>query len=246
VFPHVNPGLFLDILQNVSLEWGPGTPWERRLINILIVDSHVLVRKGIRALLVSQSDLNVVAEAGTYEEALEQLQVHRVDVVIFDIAIPVSAAGGDSLDLIAHVRTAQPNARVVVLTMHTESEYAARALKAGAHGYLTKDVTPELLIDAIRKVVTGALFLSPNVAQSLALRVALQDDIGPLYKRLSKRELAVFSLIADGKTINDIARRLTLSAKTVSAHKLNVLRKLNMRTVAELVRYAIEHRITFS
>ena len=216
------------------------------MINILIVDGHVLVRKGIRALLVSQPDLNVVAEAGTYEEALEQLQVHRVDVVIFDIAIAVSAPDGDNLELIAHVRTTQPNARMVVLTMHTESEYAARALKAGAHGYLTKDVTPELLIDAIRKVVAGALFLSPNIAQSLALRVALQDDIEPLYKRLSRRELAVFSLIADGRTINDIAGRLTLSAKTVSAHKLNVLRKLKMRTVAELVRYAIEHQITFS
>jgi DNA-binding NarL/FixJ family response regulator len=216
------------------------------LINIIIADSHILVRKGIRALLVNQPDLNVVAEAGTYEEALEQLQVHRVDVVIFDIAIPVSAPGRDSLDLIAHVRTAQPHAHAVVLTMHTESEYAARALKAGAHVYLTKDVTPELLINAIRRVVTGALFLSPNIAESLALRLALQDDVAPLYKRLSRRELAVFSLIADGNTINDIARRLTLSAKTVSAHKLNVLRKLNMRTVAELVRYAIEHQITFS
>jgi DNA-binding NarL/FixJ family response regulator len=216
------------------------------LINIIIADNHVLVRKGIRALLVNQPDLNVVAEAGTYDEAVEQLREHRVDVVIFDIAIPVSAPGGDSLDLIAHVRTAQPHAHTVVLTMHTESEYAARALKAGAHGYLTKDVTPELLISAIRRVVAGALFLSPNIAESLALRVALQDDIPPLHKRLSRRELAVFSLIADGKTINDIARRLTLSAKTVSAHKLNVLRKLNMRTVAELVRYAIEHQITFS
>jgi DNA-binding NarL/FixJ family response regulator len=215
------------------------------LINIIIVDNHILVRKGIRALLASQPDLNVVAEAGTYEEALEQLQTHRADVVIFDLAMP-SAPGHDSLDLIAQVRTAQPQAHTVVLTMHTECEYAARALKAGAHGYLTKDVTPELLINAIRRVVTGALFLSPNVAESLALRVALEDDVGPLYKQLSKRELAVFSLIADGKTINDIARRLTLSAKTVSAHKLNVLRKLKMRTVAELVRYAIEHRITFS
>lgn len=216
------------------------------MINIIIVDNHVLVRKGIRALFVSQPDLNVVAEAGTYEEALEQLQAHRVDVVIFDIAIPVSTPGCDSLNLIAHVRTAQPHAHTVVLTMHTESEYAARALKAGVHGYLTKDVTPELLINAIRRVVTGALFLSPNVAEILALRVALKEDIGPPHKLLSKRELAVFSLIADGKTINDIARRLTLSAKTVSAHKLNVLRKLNMRTVAEMVRYAIEHHITFS
>jgi len=216
------------------------------LINIIIVDNHVLVRKGIRALLVSQPDLNVVAEAGTYEEAREQLQLHRVDLVIFDIAMPVPTPGGDSLDLLAHVRTTQPHARTVVLTMHTENEYAVRALKAGAHGYVTKDVTPELLINAIRRVVSGALFLSPNIAESLALRVALQDDIAPLHKRLSRREQAVFGMLADGSTINDIARRLALSAKTVSAHKLNVLRKLNMRTVAELVRYAIEHHVTFS
>ena len=216
------------------------------MINIIIVDNHILVRKGIRALLVSQPDLNVVAEAGTYEEALEQLKLHRVDLVIFDIEMPVPAQVRDSLDLIAHVCSAQPHARTLVLTMHTESEYAARALKAGAHGYVTKDVTPELLINAIRRVANGALFLSPNVAESIALRVALHDDIAPLRKRLSRRELAVFGMIADGKTINDIARRLTLSAKTVSAHKLNVLRKLNMRTVAELVRYAIEHQITFS
>ena len=216
------------------------------MINIIIVDSHVLVRKGIRALLVSQPDLNVVAEAGTYEEALEQLQLHRVDLVIFDIAMPVLTPGHDSLDLIAHVRTTQPHARTVVLTMHTENEYAVRALKAGAHGYVTKDVTPELLINAIRRVVNGALFLSPNIAESLALRVALQDDVAPLHKRLSRREQAIFGMLADGKTINDIARRLTLSAKTVSAHKLNVLRKLNMRTVGELVRYAIEHHVTFS
>jgi two-component system, NarL family, invasion response regulator UvrY len=216
------------------------------LINIIIVDNHVLVRKGIRALLVSQPDLNVVAEAGTYEEAREQLQLHRVDLVIFDIAMPVPAPGNDSLDLIAHVRTTQPHARTVVLTMHTENEYAVRALKAGAHGYVTKDVTPELLINAIRRVVNGALFLSPNIAESLALRVALQDDVAPLHKRLSRREQAIFGMLADGKTINDIARRLTLSAKTVSAHKLNVLRKLNMRTVGELVRYAIEHHVTFS
>jgi DNA-binding NarL/FixJ family response regulator len=216
------------------------------VINIIIVDKHILVRKGIRALLVTQADINVVGEAGTYEEALEQLKLHRVDLVIFDIEMPVPAQVRDSLDLIAHVGAVQPQARTVVLTMHTENEYAVRAMKAGAHGYVTKDVTPELLIDAIRRVANGALFLSPNIAESIALRVAIKDDIAPLRRRLSRRELAVFGLLVDGETTNDIARRLTLSAKTVSAHKLNVLRKLNMRTVAELVRYAIEHQLTFS
>jgi DNA-binding NarL/FixJ family response regulator len=216
------------------------------LINIIIVDCHILVRKGIRALLVSQPDLNVVAEAGTYKEAVEQLLLHRFDVIIVDIAMPGLAAGQDSIDLLAQIRTTQPHARTVVLTMYTEDQYAARALKAGAHGYLTKDATPELLITAIRRVVSGALFLSPNIAESLALRVALEDDIQPLYKRLSRREQAVFGMLADGRTINDIAQQLALSVKTVSAHKLNVLRKLNLRSVADLVRYAIEHKVKFS
>ena len=118
-----------------------------------------------------------------------------------------------------------------------------RALKAGANGYVTKDVTPELLVSAIRRVAAGGMFLSSGVAESLALRVALQEEDEPLHKRLSRRELAVFDMLADGKTINEIAQRLALSAKTVSAHKLYLLRKLNMRNVAELVRYAIEHQL---
>jgi DNA-binding NarL/FixJ family response regulator len=146
-----------------------GQPGAGGLINIIIADSHTLVRKGIRALLATQSDFNVLAEAATYEEALEQLRLHRVDVVIFDIAMPPAASGRDSLALINHVRSTQPQARTVVLTMHTENEYAARALKAGAHGYVTKDVTPETLINAIRRVVSGAMYLSPR-ASRCALR----------------------------------------------------------------------------
>jgi two-component system, NarL family, invasion response regulator UvrY len=212
------------------------------LINILIADNHALVREGVRALLAHQPDLNVVAEAETYEEALEQLRKHSVEVVLLDVSLPVPASARDGLDLIAEIRSLQPLARTLVLTMHTENAYAMRALRAGVNGYVTKDVTPEMLISAIRRVAGGAMFLSPSIAESLALRVALQNDDEPLHKRLSRRELAVFGMLADGKTINEIAQRLTLSAKTVSAHKLSVLRKLNMRNVAELVRYAIEHQ----
>jgi two-component system invasion response regulator UvrY len=212
------------------------------LINILIADNHTLVRKGVRALLAHQSDLNVVAEAETYEEACEQLRKHTVEVVLLDVSLPVPAPARDGLALIAEIRSLQPLARTLVLTMHTENAYAMRALRAGVNGYVTKDVTPEMLISAIRRVAGGAMFLSPSIAESIALHVALQNDDEPLHKRLSRRELAVFGMLADGKTINEIAQRLTLSAKTVSAHKLSVLRKLNMRNVAELVRYAIEHQ----
>jgi DNA-binding NarL/FixJ family response regulator len=216
------------------------------LINILIADNHTLVRKGVRALLAHQPDLNVVAEAETYEEALEQLRKHSLEVVVLDVSLPVPASARDGLDLIAEIRSLQPLARTLVLTMHTENDYAMRALRAGVNGYVTKDVTPEMLISAIRRVAGGAMFLSPSIAESLALRVALQNEDEPLHKRLSRRELAVFGMLVDGKTISEIAQRLTLSAKTVSAHKLSVLRKLNMRNVAELVRYAIEHRHSLS
>jgi len=212
------------------------------VINILIADNHTLVRKGVRSVLAHQPDLNVVAEAENYEEALEQLRKHSVEVVLLDVSLPVPASARDGLDLVAEIRTLQPLARTLILTMHTESDYAIRGLRAGVSGYVTKDVTPELLISALRRVAGGAMFLSPSIAESLALRVALQNDAEPLHKRLSRRELAVFGMLADGNTINEIAQRLTLSAKTVSAHKLSVLRKLNMRNVAELVRYAIEHQ----
>jgi DNA-binding NarL/FixJ family response regulator len=213
------------------------------LINILIVDQHALVRKGICALLQAQADFSVLAEAGSYAEVIEALRAHRFDVVIADIAMGGPVPGRDSIGLIAHVRAVQPQARVIVLTMHTENAYASRALKAGAHGYVTKDVSPELLISAIHRVMTGAPFLSPGVAESLALKVVRQDDATLAHSRLSKRELTIFSMLASGKTINDIAQQLTLSAKTVSAHKMSVLRKMNLHTVAELVRYAVEHEL---
>ncbi len=211
------------------------------MIDVLIADSHVLVRKGIGALLAGEPDIRVVAEAGTREESIAQLNANHIDVMIFDFAMGGVAADRDGLGLLAYVRKALPQVRIVVLTMHAESEYAARALRAGAHGYVTKDVTPELLLTAVRKVAGGAPFLSPNVAESLALRVALQDGATLLHERLSKRERTIFGMLADGRTIKDISQQLMLSAKTVSAHKLNVLRKLNLRSVADLVRYAIEH-----
>ena len=213
------------------------------MTNILIVDQHALVRKGIRALLQVQTDFAVLAEAGTYAEAVEALRLHRFDVVVADISMGGPAPGRDSIDLIAHVRAVQPQARMIVLTMHTEDAYASRALKAGANGYVTKDATPELLVSAIHRVMTGARFLSPSVAESLALKVALQDDASLAHSRLSKRELTIFNMLAHGKTTNDIAHQLALSAKTVSAHKMSVLRKMELRTVAELVRYALEHEM---
>jgi len=208
------------------------------LITILIADDHVLVRKGIRALLATQPDFQLVAEAGNFGEAVEQLHVHRTDVVMLDISMP----GRDGLDLIAYVRSVQPQARILVLTAHTEDEYASRALKAGTHGYVTKDSTPEQLTTAIRRIASGSSFLSPRIAESLALRLTREDD-APLHTRLSRREFAIFGMLVEGRTVTAIAQELALSVKTVSAHKMRVLRKMNLRSQSDLVRYAIQHRV---
>jgi DNA-binding NarL/FixJ family response regulator len=214
----------------------------KSMTKILIVDQHALVRKGIRALLESQPDFSVLTEAGNYAEAVRALETQRVDVVIADIGMQGPVPGRDSIDLIAHIRNAQPQARIIVLTLHTENAYASRALKAGADGYVTKDVTPDLLVTAIHRVMAGSPYLSPNVAESLALQAVRQDGAAA-HSRLSKRESMIFNLLARGNTVNDIAVQLALSAKTVSAHKIKVLRKMNLRSVAELVRYAIEHEV---
>ena len=211
------------------------------MIKIIIADDHVLVRKGIRALLATQPDLQLVAEASSYGEAVEQLHAHRADVVTVDIAMP----GRDGFDLISYIRSVQPQVGIVVLTMHTEDEYASRALKAGTHGYVTKDSTPDQLVNAIRRAASGLSFLSPRIAESLALRLTRQDDAPP-HHQLSQREFAIFGMLVKGRTVTAIAEELALSVKTVSAHKMRVLRKMNLRSQSDLVRYAIQHRVAAS
>ncbi len=213
-----------------------------RVIELLVVDRHTLVRKGIVALLSGNPELHVAAECSTAEEALEVLSDRPVDVALIDIAL--SPKVRDGMDLIGKIRSGRPQVHILVLTMHSESDYAARALRAGANGYVTKDMTPETLVEAVRRVAAGGRYLSPNVAESLALRAVLQDEVAPAHRRLSPREMAVFDLLVDGHSISEIANSLALSAKTVSAHRLSLLRKLNLGSVAELVRYAIAHELT--
>jgi two-component system invasion response regulator UvrY len=213
------------------------------LINLLVVDPHVLVRKGIRALLDGETEFVVTAECTSYAEAVDAIRRHPVDVVIADTSMAGPIAGQDSLDLIAQLRRERPRARIIVLTMRGENAYAIRALNAGAHGFVTKDLTPDQLVTAIHRVMSGATYLSPSVAESLALKVVRQSAEPQPSERLSRRESTVFSLLASGKSTSEIASHLALSTKTVSAHKIKVLRKMNFRSVADLVRYAVEHEV---
>jgi DNA-binding NarL/FixJ family response regulator len=140
------------------------------------------------------------------------------------------------------VKGEKPKLRILVLSMHEEHQYAVRAIRAGASGYLTKESASRQLVEAIRKVASGGAFISSAVAEQLALG-AMPDAHGPLHAALSDREFQVFRMVAEGKSISDIAERLNLSVKTVSTHKANILHKMNMATSGDLIRYAIAHRL---
>ena len=208
------------------------------MIRIVIADDHTIVREGLKQLLAAAGDLQVVAEAADGHQALERVRSLDFDVLLLDMSMP----GKSGIELIKQVHAEKPRLRVLVLSMHEEHQYAVRAIRAGAAGYLTKESASAQLVAAIRKVAAGGAFISAEVAQQLALS-AMPGAQGLPHEALSDREFQVFQLLAAGKSVSDIAERLNLSVKTVSTHKTNVLHKMGMSTTADLVRYAITHRL---
>ncbi len=208
------------------------------MIRIVVADDHTIVREGLKQLLGAAGDLTVVGEAQNGHETLERVRGLEFDLLLLDMSMP----GKSGIELIRQVRAEKPKLRILVLSMHEEHQYAVRAIRAGAAGYLTKESASRQLVEAIRKVASGGAFISAEIAQQLALG-AMPDAKGPLHAALSDREFQVFQLIADGKSASDIAERLNLSVKTVSTHKSNILQKMNMTTTAELIRYAINQRL---
>ena len=204
------------------------------MIRIVIADDHTIVREGLKQLLGSAGDLQVVAEAADGHQAIERVRSEEFDVLLLDMSMP----GRSGIELIKQVHAEKPRLRILVLSMHEEQQYAVRAIRAGASGYLTKESASAQLVAAIRKVASGGAFISAEVAQQLALG-AMPGAQGMPHESLSDREFQVFKMLAEGKSVSDIAERLTLSVKTVSTHKANVLEKMGMTTAAELVRYAI-------
>jgi DNA-binding NarL/FixJ family response regulator len=209
------------------------------MINVLLVDDHALFRQGLKLVLGRSPEIRVVGEAASYGEAIEKLRNSDVEVLIADLSIP----GRDGLDLITYVRSVHPAIAILVLTMHAEEEYAARALRAGAAGYLTKDSTGEHVIAAVGRVAAGSTYMCPRIAESLALRVGRANGSALPHTVLSDREYKVFEMLVQGNSITGIARELSLSAKTVSTHKMRMLRKMSMRSETDLVRYAMEHQL---
>jgi DNA-binding NarL/FixJ family response regulator len=208
------------------------------MIRLVLADDHTIVREGLKQLLGAAGDLQVVGEAQNGHEVIERIRALDFDVLLLDMSMP----GKSGIELIRQVHAEKPKLRILVLSMHEEHQYAVRAIRAGAAGYLTKESASRQLVDAIRKVAAGGAFISSEVAQQLALG-AMPGATGPLHASLSDREFQIFQLIASGKSVSDIAERLNLSVKTVSTHKANVLQKMNMSTQAELIRYALTHRL---
>ena len=208
------------------------------MIRIVVADDHTIVREGLKQLLSAADDLQVVGEAQNGHEVMERVRGLDFDLLLLDMSMP----GKSGIELIKQARGERPKLKILVLSMHEENQYAVRAIRAGASGYLTKESASRQLVDAIRKVASGGAFISAEVAQQLALG-AMPDAQGPPHAALSDREYQIFMLIAGGKSISDIAAQLNLSAKTVSTHKANILQKMNLETTVDLVRYALSHRL---
>ena len=206
------------------------------MIRVVLADDHTIVREGLKQLLGAAGDLEVVAEASDGHGALKAVRERDFDVLVLDMSMP----GKSGVELIKQVKSEKPKLRILVLTMHEEHQYAVRAIRAGAAGYLTKESASAELVTAIRKVAGGGAYISSEVAEQLALG-AMPDAQGPPHAALSDREFQVFRMIAEGKSVSDIAQRLSLSAKTVSTHKANLMQKMSLDTTGDLIRYAIAH-----
>jgi DNA-binding NarL/FixJ family response regulator len=204
------------------------------MIRVLIADDHAVVRRGLLQILEDEPDLTPIGEASTAGEVLAAVRRKAVDVLVLDIAMP----GGGGLEVLRQLQAIRPELPVLVLSVHAEKQYAARALKVGAAGYLTKDSAPEELVEAIRRVGGGKKYINPSVAALLAHRLEAPHEAP--HAALSDREFQVMCLLASGNAVGDIAEQLSLSAKTVSTYRARILGKLQLDSTAGIIRYALE------
>ena len=205
------------------------------MIKVLLADDHAIVRKGLRQLLEDTGYITVVAEAADYPEIMKAVRGLDLDVIVMDITMP----GKNGVDVLKIVKEEKPKLAVLMLSMHPEDQYAVRALKAGASGYLTKNSAPDKLVDAIQIIASGRRYITPELAESLASH--LTDDVDkPLHSTLSDREFQTIRLIASGKKLSEIAEELALSPKTVSVYRARILEKMRMKSNAELTHYALK------
>ncbi len=207
-------------------------------MRVLIADDHAVFRRGLRETLAEGFSRITFGEARTAQEALDHVRRQDWDVVILDISMP----GRSGLDILDELKRLRPKLPILLLSMHPEEQFARRALKAGAGGYLTKDSVPEELKEAVRRVVVGGRYVSATLAEKLAVDLREGAD-RPIHELLSDREFQVLRMIASGKTVKQIAEEIALSVKTVSTYRARILEKTGMKTNAELIRYALQTQL---
>lgn len=207
------------------------------MIRVLIADDHRLVRRGIRNILGIAEDIDVIGECASGTDVTTCLQQVVPDVLILDMLMP----GLSGIELIRHLVQRFPSIRILVLSMHNEGQFVARALREGARGYVTKDADPEILILAVRKVASNEKFIDPVLAEAMVFR-ASSNEHSP-EEKLTEREQQVLDLLAAGQSLIAIAETLHLSPKTISSHKMRIMLKLDVSNNAELLRYTIKHDI---
>jgi two-component system invasion response regulator UvrY len=206
---------------------------------LLLVDDHEVVRDGIKRMFDEQPDAAVFGEAGTVPEALQLAREQNWDVAVIDLSL----GNRSGLELLKELKRIRPNLPVLVLSVHAEEQYARRAFKAGAAGYIAKDCSRAELVNAINKVAGGGRYVSARLAEKLVIDLERGSDRPP-HEALSDRELEVLNLIASGKTVGEIANLLSLSDKTISTYRARILEKMGMRTNAELTHYALRQKLT--
>lgn len=208
------------------------------MIRILIADDHAIVRKGLKQVIIEEFPSAMVEEVGDVESLIKQVMKGEWDVLICDISMP----GRSGVEALHQVKQINPHLPVLIMSMHPEDQYALRVLRAGAAGYLSKDTVHEDLISAIHTIRLGRKFITPSIAEKLA--TALESDNGKqLHEYLSDREFDVFKMLAEGKSVSEIAEQLSLSATTVSTYRSRILEKMSMRTNADLTRYGLEKKL---
>jgi len=207
------------------------------MIRVITVDDHPVVRRGLKQIIAAEQDMQVVGEAENAREALRVIREIACDAVVLDITLP-DASG---LDVLIRLKSEYSTLPVLIMSIHDEEQYAVRVLKAGASGYLMKNSIPEELIKAIRKITSGGKYVSPSLAERLASEFASPGK-SP-HEKLSDREFQIMCLIASGKSLKEIGEALCISGKTVSSYRARILEKMNMKTNADLVGYALKNRL---
>jgi DNA-binding NarL/FixJ family response regulator len=207
-------------------------------MNILLADDHSIVRRGLKEILTDEFPDAAVEEVGDGQELLKQLKVKKWDVVISDLSMP----GKNGLDVLKMLKIDFPHTPVLILSMHPEDVYAIRVLKAGASGYMTKESAPDELIKAVRLILQGRKYITPSIAEKMAANLDHDSDKQP-HELLSDRELDVLKMIASGKTVSEIATKLSLSVNTISTYRARILEKMNLRTNSELTYYVISNNL---